>query len=203
VIATGATAGASSLITGGQIKNGTISAKDLSKALRTKLARARVPGPKGVPGPQGAKGDQGPAAGQVVAAVGASIVFTTACANTTLAAASFTLSAPAHLLVVFGGAWVYAPQSGRVDAQLALTSQGRQVGAGGRDVNHQSPFTTEGQADWTGFIHASTPETFAASLLPAGTYSLTATPVELNIACSSAGQWSGVSMTVIAVRPAP
>ena len=81
VIATGATAGATSLITGGQIKNGTIGAKDLSKAVRKKLARA------GVPGPQGAKGDQGPAAGQVVAAVGANLVSTTAGANTTLAAA--------------------------------------------------------------------------------------------------------------------
>jgi hypothetical protein len=202
VIATGATAGATSLITGGQIKNGTISAKDLSKALRKKLARARVPGPKGVPGPQGAKGDQGPAAGQVVAAVGASLVSTTACANTTLTTASFTLSAPAQLLVVFGGAWVYAPQSGRVGAKLVLTSQGQQVGAGGPDVNHQSPFTMEGQADWTGFIHGIT-GTFQASLLPAGTYSLTATPTELNIVCTSAGQWSGVSMTVIAVRPAP
>ena len=109
VIATGATAGATSLITGGQIKNGTIGAKDLSKAVRKKLARARVPGPRGVPGPQGAKGGQGPAAGQVVAAVGANFVSTTAGANTTLAAASFTLSAPAHLLVVFGGSWVYGP----------------------------------------------------------------------------------------------
>ena len=45
VIATGATAGATSLITGGQIKNGTIGAKDLSKAVRKKLARAGVPGP--------------------------------------------------------------------------------------------------------------------------------------------------------------
>ena len=202
VIATGATAGATSLITGGQIKNGTIGAKDLSKAVRKKLARARVPGPRGVPGPQGAKGDQGPAAGQVVAAVGANFVSTTASANTTLAAASFTLSAPAHLLVVFGGSWVY-PVSGRVEARLALTSQGQKVGAGGRDVNHQSPFTTEGQADWTGFIHPSTPETFAASLVPAGTYSLTATSQELNIPGNTAGQWTGVSMTVIAVRPAP
>ena len=199
VIATGATAGATSLITGGQIKNGTIGAKDLSKAVRKKLARAGVPGPRGV---QGAKGDQGPAAGQVVAAVGANFVSTTAGANTTLAAASFTLSAPAHLLVVFGGSWVYGP-AGRVEARLALTSQGQQVGAGGRDVNHQSPSTTEGQADWTGFIHPSTPGTFAASLVPAGTYSLTATSEELNIPVNTAGQWSGVSMTVIAVRPAP
>jgi len=59
-IAGAATAGASSLITGGQIKNGTISAKDLSKGLRKQLKRA---GPRGLAGPKGVvgpKGDAGP-----------------------------------------------------------------------------------------------------------------------------------------------
>lgn len=58
VVATAATAGAASLITGKQIKNGTISAKDLSKAVRKQLAKAGATGPVG---PQGPKGDVGPA----------------------------------------------------------------------------------------------------------------------------------------------
>lgn len=57
VIATAATAGAASLITGKQIKNGTITAKDLSKAVRAQLQKAGIPGPAG---PVGPKGDEGP-----------------------------------------------------------------------------------------------------------------------------------------------
>ncbi len=56
VVATAATAGAASLITGKQIKDGSISAKDLSKAVQKQLAR---PGVAGAPGPAGAKGDAG------------------------------------------------------------------------------------------------------------------------------------------------
>ena len=59
VIATAATAGAASLITGKQIKDGSISRKDLSKAVRAELARARIPGPKGDAGPAGANGSPG------------------------------------------------------------------------------------------------------------------------------------------------
>ena len=57
VIATAGTATAAKLITGRQIKDGSISAKDLSKAVRAQLAKSGVPGSKGV---QGAKGDAGP-----------------------------------------------------------------------------------------------------------------------------------------------
>lgn len=51
VIASVATAGAANLITGRQIKNGTITAKDLSKAVRAQLAKAGTPGPQGATGP--------------------------------------------------------------------------------------------------------------------------------------------------------
>ena len=57
VIATAATAGAASLITGKQIKDGTISSKDLSTAVRAQLKKAGVGGSAGL---QGAKGDTGP-----------------------------------------------------------------------------------------------------------------------------------------------
>ena len=63
LIATAATAGAASLITGKQIKDGTITAKDLSKALRAQIARTGAPGPQGPAGGDGApgsKGDPGP-----------------------------------------------------------------------------------------------------------------------------------------------
>ena len=59
LIATAATAGAASLITGKQVKDGSISSKDLSKAVRAQLAKAGVAGPKGDIGPPGAKGDAG------------------------------------------------------------------------------------------------------------------------------------------------
>lgn len=58
VIATAATAGAASLITGKQIKDGSITAKDLSQAVRKQLAKT---GAAGTGGPAGAVGAVGPA----------------------------------------------------------------------------------------------------------------------------------------------
>ena len=61
LIATAATAGAAALISGKQIKDGTLTAKDLSPALRAKLARVGKQGPAGPKGDPGAKGETGPA----------------------------------------------------------------------------------------------------------------------------------------------
>jgi hypothetical protein len=61
VIATAATAGAASLITGKQIRNGTITEKDLSKGVRAQLRKAGVPGHPGVPGAKGDAGSRGEA----------------------------------------------------------------------------------------------------------------------------------------------
>lgn len=58
------------LVTGKQIKNGTVAEVDLSKSVKTKLNKAGTPGPAGAKGETGAKGDpgsQGPA-GQTGAA---------------------------------------------------------------------------------------------------------------------------------------
>ena len=74
VIATAGTAGAARLITGKQIKDGSISEKDLSKALRKALKATGKAGPQGVQGPQGAKGDPG-------AGLGAPTVVTVASAS--------------------------------------------------------------------------------------------------------------------------
>lgn len=60
LIAGGATAGAAGLITGKQIRDGSISAKDLSKAVRAQLKRTGAQGPKGDPGAKGDTGPQGP-----------------------------------------------------------------------------------------------------------------------------------------------
>ncbi|CAB4920918.1 unannotated protein [freshwater metagenome] len=59
VIATAGTATAAKLITGKQIKDGTISAKDLDKAVQAQLRKAGLPGPRGAAGAQGARGAQG------------------------------------------------------------------------------------------------------------------------------------------------
>jgi hypothetical protein len=60
LLATAGTATAARLITGKDIKNGTITRKDLSKALRAQLAKAGTPGPTGNAGPKGDTGSQGP-----------------------------------------------------------------------------------------------------------------------------------------------
>lgn len=57
VIATAGTATAARLITGKQIKDGSVSTRDLSKAVRAKLAKT------GLPGEPGPKGDTGPSTG--------------------------------------------------------------------------------------------------------------------------------------------
>lgn len=57
-VATAGTATAAQMITGKQIKNGSITAKDLSKGLRKQLG---VPGPVGRAGPSGPVGPAGPA----------------------------------------------------------------------------------------------------------------------------------------------
>ena len=60
VVATAATAGAASLITSTQIKNGTIQLKDLSVSTKKALRGARgARGPQGKSGPQGSKGESG------------------------------------------------------------------------------------------------------------------------------------------------
>lgn len=54
-----ATAGAAKLLTGRDVKDGSITLKDLAKPVRTKLATARAPGPAGPAGPAGAPGAAG------------------------------------------------------------------------------------------------------------------------------------------------
>jgi len=63
VLAGAGTATAAKLITGSQIKNGTISAKKLNKAVRTQLKKAGAPGPQGPKGATGKTGPAGPATG--------------------------------------------------------------------------------------------------------------------------------------------
>jgi hypothetical protein len=60
VLASAGTATAARLITGKDIKNGTIAEKDLTKPVRTKLNAPGPQGPKGDPGPQGERGPAGP-----------------------------------------------------------------------------------------------------------------------------------------------
>ncbi len=59
VIATAGTATAARLITGKQIKDGSIAQRDLAKPVRVQLAKAGKPGPKGDPGAKGEPGAAG------------------------------------------------------------------------------------------------------------------------------------------------
>ncbi len=59
MIATAGTATAAKLITGKQIKDGSISAKDLSKAVQAQLKKTGATGPAGPAGPAGAPGAKG------------------------------------------------------------------------------------------------------------------------------------------------
>ncbi len=83
VIAVAGTATAAKLITGKQIKDGSISAKDLSKVLRAQIAKPGSPGPAGTQGTQGAKGDPGAPGAVGPQGPGARDFLKTAAKNTT------------------------------------------------------------------------------------------------------------------------
>jgi hypothetical protein len=88
VVATAGTATAAKLITGKQIKDGSISSKDLSKAVQAQLAKT------GLAGPAGPKGDPGPAGGPAGGVLGGSYP------NPTLADAAVTTAKFATLPAV-------------------------------------------------------------------------------------------------------
>jgi hypothetical protein len=71
-----ATAGAAELITGKDIKNGSITSKDLSRSTKSSLKGQRGPrGPAGARGTQGAQGPAGPSAVGQMAQVSSGQVF--------------------------------------------------------------------------------------------------------------------------------
>lgn len=66
VIATAGTATAAKLITGRQIKDGSVASRDLSKGVRAQIAKAGKAGPAGARGPKGDPGlSTGPAGGDL------------------------------------------------------------------------------------------------------------------------------------------
>jgi hypothetical protein len=108
-IASDVTAAAKHLITGKQIKNGSVQVKDLSKKARKTLKGKRggigPQGPQGIQGIQGVKGDQGipgPTSGATMNADSSNV---TGCGDSTLASRTLTLTRPAEILASAGGAW--------------------------------------------------------------------------------------------------
>jgi hypothetical protein len=89
VVAATTTAGAASLITGKQIKNGSISAKDLSKAVRAQLRKVGPRGPEGLPGAKGDIGPQGPQGQPAAPPASEVFAYATVHAAGTLAADSY------------------------------------------------------------------------------------------------------------------
>jgi hypothetical protein len=100
------------MVTGAQIKDGSIGLKDLSKSARKSLKGARgVAGAQGATGAQGAvgaagpKGDLGPAGptfGDTTSSTGATV---TGCGPSTLATQTVTVARPSRILASAGGAW--------------------------------------------------------------------------------------------------
>lgn len=111
-------AAASSLLTGAQIKDGSIGLRDLSPSARKSLKGARgLKGPTGSPGSSGAKGDAGPkgdtgAKGDVGPAgptfgetVNAPNSTVTGCSASMLATQTITVATRSRILIAAGGAW--------------------------------------------------------------------------------------------------
>ena len=103
------TAAAKHLITGKDVKNGSLQVKDLSKkarkALKGNRGRTGPQGPQGIQGIQGVKGDQGipgPTSGATMNATSTTI---TGCGDSTLASRTLTLTRAAQILASAGGAW--------------------------------------------------------------------------------------------------
>lgn len=100
------------MVTGAQIKNGSIGLKDLSKSARKSLKGARgVAGAQGATGAQGAagaagpKGDVGPAGptfGETSSSTGGTV---TGCGPSTLATQTITVTTSSRILASAGGAW--------------------------------------------------------------------------------------------------
>ena len=109
---------ATGLITGAQIKDGSIGLKDLSKSARTTLRGARgaagapgvagangasgASGPKGDAGAKGDVGPPGPTFGESVTSQSGTL---TGCTTSTLATQTITVTKPSRILVSAGGAW--------------------------------------------------------------------------------------------------
>jgi hypothetical protein len=103
------TSAAKHLITGKEVKNGSLQVKDLSKKARKTLkgnrGRTGATGPQGVQGVQGAKGDQGIPGPTFGETVNASSTTVTGCGPSTLATQTITVKRTARVLASAGGAW--------------------------------------------------------------------------------------------------
>jgi hypothetical protein len=103
------TAAAKHLITGKDVKNGSLQVKDLSRKARKTLKGNRgktgPQGPQGIQGIQGVKGDQGipgPTSGATTTVSTGTI---TGCGPSTVASQTVRLTRPAEILAAAGGAW--------------------------------------------------------------------------------------------------
>ena len=100
------------MITGAQIKNGSIGIKDLSRSARKSLKGARgatgatgATGAQGATGAAGAKGDVGPQGPTFGETTNATNLTVTGCGPSTLATQTIIVTRPSRVLASAGGAW--------------------------------------------------------------------------------------------------
>jgi hypothetical protein len=114
-----------------------------------------------------------------------------------------TVRVASVLLVSFSGSWGYSGTTGRVSAGVTLVDgNGVTTAVGGIDPNF-GPTQSSGVASWTGFL--SKRLIFSARepvLVQPGAYRLRLDPAEFLMPCGTAGQWSGIQLAAVAVRPA-
>jgi hypothetical protein len=97
------------LITGAQIKNGSIGLKDLSRSARKSLKGARgasgATGAQGAIGAAGPKGDVGPPGPTFGETTNATSTTVTGCGPSTLVTQTLVVTRPSRILASAGGAW--------------------------------------------------------------------------------------------------
>jgi hypothetical protein len=142
VLACAGTATAAKLITGKQIKDGTITSKDLSKAVQAQLAKAGAAGPAGPAGASGEPGAPGPAGPTGPAGLAGVEVKSMIQAVAAGATGAGTVACPAGKVVLSGGVTVAGGGAGTSYVQRSAPAK---VGFGADGKPNVYSYPVDGQ----------------------------------------------------------